>query len=199
VQVHSLIYAIYTDGSGGFGAYGGRGVCGYAAIVWFADNRSLILGGTEAGSTEQRAELWSLIVSLEYLHQNPSDRSVPIFSDSKYAVDALNGNWIAKWQQNGWLNTKGKPIADRDLWLQIDHFQHRLRTSVTFHHIMAHSDALGRKGRLAQLKNRDRFGVESEQHNRGNQMANHCAGKFRRGELSEAVGGYACHEGDFPD
>ncbi len=183
MQVHSPIHAIYTDGSGGFGAYGGRGVCGYAAVLWCDEHRLLILGGTEADSSEQRAELWSLLVALEYLCQNPSDRTIPIFSDSKYAVDALNGDWITKWQQNGWLNTKGKPIADRDLWLQLYHFQHCLQFSTTFHHIMGHSDALGRKGRLAQLKNRDRFGVQSEQHNQGNQLANQFAGKFRRGEV----------------
>jgi ribonuclease HI len=183
VQLHSPIHTIYTDGSGGFGAYGGRGVCGYAAVLWLADDKLLILGGTESNSTEQRAELWSLIVALEYLDQNPSDRSVPIFSDSKYAVDALNGDWITKWQQNGWLNTKDKPIADRDLWLQLHDFQHCLNSPVSFHHVMGHSDALGRKGRLAQLKNRDRFGAQSTKHNRGNQIANQFAGKFRRGEV----------------
>lgn len=189
MQAPSLINAIYTDGSGGFGAYGGRGVCGYAAVVWLVDQKPMVvLGGTEADSTEQRAELWALLVALEYLEQNPSDRSIPIFSDSKYAVDALNGNWITKWQQNGWLNTKGKPIADRDLWLQLNRLQISLRSSLTLYHIMGHSDALGRKGRLAQLKNRDRFGMQSTQHNRGNQMANQFAGKFRRGETISPYG-----------
>ena len=50
---------------------------------------------------------------------------------------------------------------------------------------MGHSDALGRKGRLAQIKNRDRYGSESDRHNLGNQMANLAAGQFRRGEISQ--------------
>ncbi len=190
------IKAIYTDGSGGFGPYGGRGICGYAAIVWHDQDTMTLLGGTEAHSTHQRAELWALILALEYLKQQHLKQQhlkqqslvgyaaepVPIFSDSKYAIDALNHDWIAKWQQNGWLNTKGNPIADRDLWLQLRHLQQTVLHPATFYHIMGHSDALGKKGRLAQLKNRDRFGVTSEQHNRGNQMANLIAGKFRRGE-----------------
>jgi ribonuclease HI len=174
------ISAIYTDGSGGYGAYGGRGVCGYAAIVWFNDGQLLTLGGTEDESTHQRAELLSLITALDYLKEYLPDLVIPIFSDSKYATDALNHHWISKWLSNGWLNTKGKPIDDRDLWLQLAEFQTHPKAFATFHHIMGHSDAPGRKGRLAQLKNRDRFGPYSEQHNRGNQIANLAAGQFRR-------------------
>ena len=175
------IQAIYTDGSGGFGPYGGRGICGYAAIVWSDRDTILTLGGIEANSTHQRAELWALIIAVNYLKQYSQQHylnyRIPIFSDSKYAVDALNHDWISKWQQNGWVNTKGKPIDDRDLWLQLVNFE-----PASFHHIMGHSDAPGQKGRLAQLKNRDRFGLKSEQHNRGNQLANLAAGQFRRGE-----------------
>ena len=180
------IQAIYTDGSGGFGPYGGRGICGYAAIVWYDKDTMTVLGGTETLSTHQRAELWAIILALNHLRHLKKQFSVsdaiefpivPIFSDSKYVIDALNYNWIAKWQQNGWLNTKGCPVADRDLWLQLIG-----PYPATFHHIMGHSDALGKKGRLAQLKNRDRFGLHSDRHNLGNQLANSAAGQFRRGE-----------------
>ncbi len=183
--MYSFVQAIYTDGSGGFGTYGGRGVCGYGVVVWLEDDRWLTLGGTESHSTHQRAELWALIIALEYLQKHAAGRSFPIFSDSKYAVDALNHDWIDKWQQNGWLNTKGKPINDRELWLRLRYLQQTMQYPATFFHVMGHSDALGKKGRLAQSKNRDRFGASSEQHNRGNQMANSIAGKFRRGEMIE--------------
>ena len=179
MQASLLINAIYTDGSGGYGPLGERGVCGYAAIVWFSDDTTMTLGGTKADSTHQRAELLALITALEYLKQHSKSESSSIFSDFKYAIDAINHNWIDKWQHNGWLNTKGNPINDRDLWLQL-----RGNHLATFHHIMGHSDALGRKGRLAQMKNCDRYGLESDRHNLGNQMANFAAGQFRRGEIS---------------
>jgi len=180
------IQAIYTDGSGGFGPYGGRGICGYAAIVWYDKDTMAVLGGTETQSTHQRAELWAMILALNhlshlkqqsYVGNVTESRIVPIFSDSKYVIDALNYDWIAKWQQNGWLNTKGNLVADRDLWLQLIGSH-----PATFHHVMGHSDAWGKKGRLAQLKNRDRFGIHSDRHNLGNQLANSAAGQFRRGE-----------------
>jgi ribonuclease HI len=183
VQAPILINAIYTDGSGGYAPYGGRGICGYAAIVWFSDDTIIILGGTEAHSTHQRVELLALITALQYLKQHSQSSS--IFSDSKYAIDAINHNWIDKWQHNGWLNTKGNPIDDRDLWLQLLALHTNPKVFATFHHIMGHSDALGRKGRLAQIKNRDRYGLESDRHNLGNQMANLAAGQFRRGEISD--------------
>ena len=185
MQAPLLINAIYTDGSGGYGPLGGRGICGYAAVVWFSNDTTVTLGGTEADSTHQRAELLAVITALEYLkqhlkqHSASSSESSSIFSDFKYAIDAINYNWIDKWQHNGWLNTKGNPISDRDLWLQLPG-----NHPATFHHIMGHSDALGRKGRLAQIKNYDRYGLESDRHNLGNQMANFAAGQFRRGEIS---------------
>lgn len=183
MQAPLLINAIYTDGSGGYAPYGGRGVCGYAAIVWFSDDTTMTLGGTETHSTHQRAELLALITALKYLQQCSQQSS--IFSDSKYAIDALNHHWINKWNHNGWLNTKGNPINDRDLWLELAAFQANPKVFATFHHIMGHSDALGRKGRLAQIKNHDRYGLESDRHNLGNQMANFAAGQFRRGEINE--------------
>ena len=176
MQAPLLINAIYTDGSGGYGPLGGRGVCGYAAVVWFNNDTTVTLGGKEANSTHQRAELLALITALKYLKQHSESSS--IFSDFKYAIDAINHHWIDKWQHNGWLNTKGNPINDRDLWLQLTG-----NHPATFHHIMGHSDALGRKGRLAQIKNCDRYGLESDRHNLGNQMANLAAGQFRRGEI----------------
>ncbi len=190
MQAPVSINAIYTDGSGGYAPYGGRGICGYAAVVWFSDNTIRTLGGTETHSTHQRAELLALITALKYLikHSQQSQIRSPIFSDSKYAIDAMNHNWINKWNHNGWLNTKGNPIDDRDLWLELAEFQANPKVFATFHHIMGHSDALGRKGRLAQIKNRDRYGLESDRHNLGNQMANLAAGQFRRGEIGEMFG-----------
>ena len=160
MQAPISINAIYTDGSGGYAPYGGRGVCGYSSIVWFSDDTTMTLGGTEARSTHQRAELLALITALDYLKQ--SSQSSSIFSDSKYAIDAINHNWIDKWQHNGWFNTKGNPIDDRDLWLQLLALQTNPKVFATFYHIMGHSDALGRKGRLAQIKKRDGYGLERD-------------------------------------
>ncbi len=169
------IRSIYTDGSGD------RGRCGYAAVVYFEDGNSIELGGYEANSTNHRAELLGLIVALKYLIEHPQPASVPIFSDSQYAVDGLNEHWVANWQHNNWLNTKGKPVANQDLWERLE----KLRcVSATFYHLRGHTDALGKKGKDALAKNRARFGADTELHNRGNLAADKAADRFRLGEAT---------------
>jgi ribonuclease HI len=166
------IKAIYTDGSGNLDT------CGYAAVVWFTDGRTIDLGGYEPNSTNHRAELLALIVALEYLRDCPQITLIPIFSDSQYAVDGLNQHWVANWQQRNWLNSKGKPVINRDLWEQLETLR---LVPATFHHLRGHTDALGKKGREALAKNLARFGADTELHNQGNLAADRAADRFRLG------------------
>lgn len=39
---------------------------------------------------------------------------VEIFSDSKYAVTCMK-TWIYKWANNGWTNSAGNEVSNRDL------------------------------------------------------------------------------------
>ena len=43
-----------------------------------------------------------------------------IHTDSKYVLHAITKNWIAKWKGNGWLNAKGKPVANQGDWISLD-------------------------------------------------------------------------------
>jgi ribonuclease HI len=151
------IKAIYTDGSGNLDT------CGYAAVVWFTDGRTIDLGGYEPNSTNHRAELLALIVALECLRDCPQLTLIPIFSDSQYAVDGLNEHWVANWRQRNWLNSKGKPVINRDLWEQLETLR---LIPATFHHL---------RGHLA------RFGADTELHNQGNLAADRAADRFRLG------------------
>ena len=47
---------------------------------------------------------------------------VRIFSDSSYCVNALNQRWIKKWLNNNWTTSKGTPVLNKDLWLEINKF-----------------------------------------------------------------------------
>ena len=166
----NVIKAIYTDGSGNLD------VCGYAAVVKFEDGSSIELGGYEPNSTNHRAELLALIVALEYLRDHPQPTKIPIFSDSQYAVDGLNEHWVDKWRKHNWLNAKGKPVINQDIWEQLDSLR---LVPATFYHLRGHTDALGKKGREAQAKNLARFGADTELHNQGNLAADRAADRFR--------------------
>jgi ribonuclease HI len=70
--------------------------------------------------SNQRAELTAIILGLEMalekfddLDSNPN-LDVTIYSDSRYAVDCMT-DFIYKWTRNGWINSRGEEVANRDL------------------------------------------------------------------------------------
>lgn len=70
--------------------------------------------------TSQRAEITAIIKALEWaldryieLGGDPM-LDVTIKSDSRYAVDCMT-KWIYTWVQNGWTNSRGVEVANRDL------------------------------------------------------------------------------------
>lgn len=71
-------------------------------------------------ATNQRAELLAIVLALEkalerYEELNGCPRvDVKIHSDSKYAVNCMN-KWVYKWVRNGWRNSRGLEICNRDL------------------------------------------------------------------------------------
>jgi ribonuclease HI len=82
--------------------------------------------------TNQRAEITAIILALEkalekfeQLDHNPY-LDVRIYSDSKYAVRCMK-KWIYKWTDNGWVNSRGYPVANRDLLGEASELDSRLR------------------------------------------------------------------------
>jgi ribonuclease HI len=71
-------------------------------------------------ATNQRAELLAIILALEWALEKYDQLNgyprldVEIKSDSKYAVSCIK-DWAAKWVQNGWYNSRGYEVANRDL------------------------------------------------------------------------------------
>ena len=78
-------------------------------LTWRYRNISEALKGTK--QTNQRAELTAIQRALDVA---PSHRDVTIFTDSRYSIDCVT-NWYKNWEKNGWLNSRGKPVENRDL------------------------------------------------------------------------------------
>ena len=58
-----------------------------------------------------------------YIKENKTwNQRYHVYSDSAYAVNGLNG-WIKGWISNGWKNSKGEEVANKDLWLQLVDYQ----------------------------------------------------------------------------
>lgn len=78
-------------------------------LTWRYRNISEALKGSK--QTNQRAELTAIQRALDIA---PSHRDVTIFTDSRYAIDCVT-NWYKNWQRNGWTNSRGKPVENKDL------------------------------------------------------------------------------------
>ncbi|KAF2717931.1 ribonuclease H-like protein [Polychaeton citri CBS 116435] len=108
--VAASIIRIYTDGSSL--GNGQSGACGGIGVYFGPGDRrnvSEALPGTR--QTNQRAELTAIMRALEVA---PRDRKCIIYSDSHYSIKCCT-EWFVKWRQNGWLNSSGKPVENKDL------------------------------------------------------------------------------------
>jgi len=80
---------------------------------------------TQHRQTKVRAELQAMIHGLELAIEKRNALDLDPYliltmkSDSRYAVDCMNV-WINNWRQNGWVNSKGYEVVNRDLITRID-------------------------------------------------------------------------------
>jgi ribonuclease HI len=113
---------IYVDG--GCRGNGQPGAIGAAAAV----SKGKFGGETAYTSvlpryptpTNQRAEITAIILALKValnkydeLDTNPR-LYIKIYSDSKYAIGCMT-EWIHKWCRNGWINSAGNEVANKEL------------------------------------------------------------------------------------
>ena len=42
-----------------------------------------------------------------------------VVTDSAYVVNAFRDEWWVSWRKNGYTNSKGKPVANRELWEEL--------------------------------------------------------------------------------
>lgn len=104
-------YDIYTDGS----CSGNPGPGGWAAVIRHGDETREITG-SETLTTNQRMEL---LAAIEALRTIPAGSKVRLHSDSAYLVNCFKQGWMERWQENGWLSSKGHPVENQDLWKQL--------------------------------------------------------------------------------
>jgi ribonuclease HI len=98
----------YTDGA----STGSRGTGGYGAVIYWEGKTEEISGG-EQDTTNLRMELTAACVALETIDEG---HLVTVYSDSSYLVNCMRRGWYKKWRENGWLNYRNEPVANRELW-----------------------------------------------------------------------------------
>lgn len=120
---------IYTDGA----CSGNPGPGGWAAILQYEGNVKEIAGGEKA-TTNQRMELAAVKEALASLNQKCD---VTVYSDSAYVINCFKQRWYASWQKNGWRNSKGDPVQNRDLWEAL--LEQVARHTVRFEKVKGHA------------------------------------------------------------
>ena len=122
------LVTIFTDGS----CLSNPGPGGWAAVLRWRDNEKEIVGH-EADTTNNRMELKAAIMGL-----NAVTRAMPIalHTDSRYVMNGVQV-WMPRWKENGWKTASKKPVANQDLWEQLD--QAVQRHDITWHWVKGHA------------------------------------------------------------
>ena len=102
---------IVVDGS----CLGNPGPGGWACILRYAD-RERVLHGSASETTNNRMELTAALEAL--LALNRACRAT-VLTDSDYLRRGIT-EFLARWKENRWRNSEGKPVANQDLWERLE-------------------------------------------------------------------------------
>ena len=125
---------VYTDGA----STGSRGPGGYGAVI-FCDGKTEEISGGEHDTTNLRMEITAACVALETIEK---DHSVTVYADASYLVNCMRRGWYRKWRENGWLNHRQAPVANRDLWERLLKATQR-HQEVRWRKVKGHSKSAG--------------------------------------------------------
>lgn len=117
---------VYTDGS-----YR-DGTGGYGIVIARPDAPEKRCGPVPAPCTNQRAELYAILMALQMV----TEESFDFYTDSKYSIGCCT-EWLPRWKLSGWMTSTSKPVENRDLIEAID--KARGGRDIRFFHVKGHS------------------------------------------------------------
>lgn len=123
----------YTDGA----CKGNPGAGGWGAHLILSDGRTQDLYGGDAATTNNRMELMGAIQALTH---SPHEHRLEIWTDSSYVKKGIT-EWIEGWKKRGWRTASKKPVANQDLWQQLDTLCHQRH--VDWHWVKGHAGHAG--------------------------------------------------------
>ncbi len=103
---------IYCDGA----SKGNPGHGGWGAVLLCKGHKKEIYGYGGKEVTNNQMEILAALKGLEALKTNCD---VTLYSDSNYVVQGIN-SWLDNWKKKNWIGANKKPIANKDLWLELD-------------------------------------------------------------------------------
>ena len=104
---------IYTDGA----CSGHPGKGGWGAILIYAKEKKYMSGSKQL-TTNNQMELTATIEALKAILK-PSN--IALYTDSQYVKNGIT-SWIFNWKKNGWKTANKKPVANKDLWIELEKY-----------------------------------------------------------------------------
>jgi ribonuclease HI len=124
---------LYSDGA--CSPNPGKGGWGAVLLMPGRSEARRELSGAEPQTTNNRMELMG---ALEGLRALKKPCRVEVYTDSQYVRNAFERGWLTNWKRNGWKTREKEPVANRDLWEELDRLTglHEVR----WHWVKGHAD-----------------------------------------------------------
>ena len=110
----SEVLKIYTDG----GCTGNPGPGGWAAVILTDPDEPVEISGFDGKTTNNRMELTAVINALESVREIGKYKLLEVYTDSQYVQKGIS-IWMKSWIARGWKTAAGKPVKNKDLWLEL--------------------------------------------------------------------------------
>tara|TARA_B100000886_G_scaffold125573_1_gene84600 strand:- start:928 stop:1359 length:432 start_codon:yes stop_codon:yes gene_type:complete len=137
-----MFIKVYTDGA----CKGNPGPGGWGVYIKFNNEEKDLYGGNPE-TTNNQMEMQAALEALKYLKDR--DEVIKLYTDSNYLRQGIT-DWIHKWKLNNWRTAAKKPVANRDLWIEISDLNEHM--NVEWNWVKGHAGDPGNE-RADQLAN----------------------------------------------
>lgn len=119
----SNAYCLYTDGSSNQGSKSEdvrKG--GWAYLIVKGKSEILCEHSEEEkeNPTNNQCEMLAIIHGIKKIKELNPEAPIEVYSDSAYVVNAFEQGWIENWLKTGWKNALGEPVANKEMWIQLN-------------------------------------------------------------------------------
>ncbi|MCK5249222.1 MAG: ribonuclease HI, partial [Spirochaetaceae bacterium] len=108
------------------GCTGNPGPGGWAAVILEDGEDPREMSGGDDATTNNRMELTAVINALEsVINIFGPHRNIEVHTDSQYVQKGIS-EWMRDWITRNWKTSAGKPVKNKDLWLQLNNLNDKL-------------------------------------------------------------------------